>query len=126
MTLIRNPEIGIYGAAISSVASSCTVTIIEMYILTRTLEFERSKTQMIVKPLLATLIMGLAAGVSYNLVSTYLIEGSMATLISIVIAIVVYFLAVIGLKIFDREDYHMLPYGDKIYRILEKIKLVKA
>ena len=81
---------------------------------------------MIVKPVLATLIMGLAAGVSYNLVSTYLIEGSMATLISIVIAIVVYFLAVIGLKIFDREDYHMLPYGDKIYRILEKIKLVKA
>lgn len=126
LILIRNPEIGIYGAAISSVASSCTVTLIEMYILTRTLEFESTKTQMIIKPIIATLIMGFAAGVSYKLISTYLIAGSIATLISIVIAVIVYFLSVLLLKIFDREDYHMLPYGDKIYRILEKMKLVKA
>ena len=72
LILIRNPEIGIYGAAISSVASSCTVTLIEMYILTRTLEFESTKTQMIIKPIIATLIMGFAAGVSYKLISTYL------------------------------------------------------
>lgn len=126
LTLIRNPEIGIYGAAISSVASSCTVTLIEMYILTRALEFESTKMQMIIKPIIATLIMGLAAGISYKLISTYVIAGSIATLISIIIAVMVYFLSVIGLKIFDRDDYHMLPYGDKIYRFLEKIKLVKA
>jgi hypothetical protein len=47
-------------------------------------------------------------------------------LIAILIAVIAYFLAVLGLKIFDREDYHMLPYGDKIYRFLEKVKLVKS
>lgn len=126
LLLIRNSEIGIYGAAISSVVSSCTVTIIEMSILTKILEFESTKTQMIIKPVIATLIMGFATGISYKLISKYLVAGSIATLISIVVAVIVYLFAILALKIFDREDYHMLPYGDKIYKILEKIKIVKA
>ncbi len=125
LTLIRIPEIGIYGAAFSSVASSCTVTLIEMFILTRTLKFDNSKRQMIFKPILATIIMGVAAYISYYLISTYLFKNAIATLIAILIAVIVYLLAVLKLKIFDREDYHMLPYGDKIYKFLEKIKLVK-
>ena len=35
MTLISNPEIGIYGAAISSVAASGIATCIEYFVLTR-------------------------------------------------------------------------------------------
>jgi stage V sporulation protein B len=126
LTLIRNPQIGIYGAAFSSVASSCTVTIIEMFILTKALKFSNSKTQMIFKPILATLIMGIAAYASHWLIATYLFNNAITTLIAILIAVIAYFLAVLGLKIFDREDYHMLPYGDKIYRFLEKVKLVKS
>lgn len=126
LTLIRNPQIGIYGAAISSVASSCTVTMIEMFILTRTLKFDNSKTQMILKPILATLLMGIAAYGAHYIIATYLFNNAITTLIAIFIAVIVYFLAVLGLKIFDRDDYHMLPYGDKIYGVLEKIKLVKS
>lgn len=126
LILIRNPQIGIYGAAISSVASSCTVTIIEMFILTRHLKFDNSKTQMIFKPILATLIMGIAAYGSHWLIATYFFNNAITTLIAIMIAVIAYFLAVLGLKIFDRDDYHMLPYGDKIYHFLEKIKLVKT
>ena len=126
LTLIRNPQIGIYGAAFSSVASSCTVTIIEMLILTRTLKFANSKTQMIFKPLLATLVMGMAAYGSHWLVATYFFNNAITTLIAIFVAVVVYFVAILGLKIFDRDDYHMLPYGDKIYKFLEKLKLVKS
>lgn len=125
LTLIRIPEIGIYGAAFSSVASSCTVTIIEMIILTKSLKFDNSKTQMVFKPILATIIMGVVAYASYHLIATYLFESAITTVIAICIAVIVYLLSVLGLKIFDREDYHMLPYGDKIYKFLEKIKLVK-
>ena len=126
LTLIRNPQIGIYGAAISSVASSCTVTIIEMFILTRHLKFDNNKTQIIFKPILATLIMGIAAYGFHWLIATYLFNNALTTLIAIFVAVIAYFLAVLGLKIFDRDDYHMLPYGDKIYHFLEKIKLVKT
>lgn len=126
LTLIRNPQIGIYGAAISSVASSCTVTIIEMFILTRHLKFDNNKTQIIFKPILATLIMGISAYGSHCLIATYLFNNALTTLIAIFVAVIAYFLAVLGLKIFDRDDYHMLPYGDKIYHFLEKIKLVKT
>lgn len=126
LTLIKIPTIGIFGAAISSVTSSMVVMIIEIYILTKTLTFDSSKTQMIIKPLVASFIMGIVASVSRMLLTNYVVAGRIATLISIMIAILTYIYAVIKLKIFDREDYHMLPYGDKIYKFLEKIKLVKT
>lgn len=126
LLLIRNPQIGIYGAAVSSVLSSMTVMIIEMTILTRYLKFDSTKKQMIFKPILATLLMGITAFLSHKLISNYLIKGSVATLLSIMISIITYFLSVIWLKIFERDDYHMLPYGDKIYKFLEKIKIIKS
>lgn len=126
LILIRNPEVGIFGAAISSVVASMTATMIEIIILNRLIKFDNSKIQMIVKPIIATIFMGVVAFVSYELVSEYIIAGSVATLISIFLAVIAYLFAVLCLNIFDREDYHMLPYGDKIYKVLQKLKLVKS
>ncbi len=125
LTLIRNPEIGVYGAAISSVISSIVVTTIEMIILTRILKFDSNIKEMLVKPIVATTLMGIVAGGTYYLVNTYLVSGAIATFIAIGAAVLVYALAVVKLEVFSREDYHMLPYGDKIHKVLEKIKLVK-
>lgn len=125
LILIRNPDIGIYGAAISSVIASITVTTIEISILTKMLKFDSNKKEMLVKPILATALMGVAAWGTHWLVSTYITSGSIATLVAIVAAVLVYGLAVIKLEVLNREDYHMLPYGDKIHKVLEKIKLVK-
>lgn len=125
LILIRNPEIGIYGAAISSVIASMTATIIELIILNKIMKFDNSKMQMIVKPIIAAIFMGAVALVSYDLVTRYIITGSIATIISIALAVFAYLFAILYLKILDREDYHMLPYGDKIYMFLEKIKIVK-
>lgn len=47
----------------------------------------------------------------------------MATIIAIIIAVIIYLLAVIALKIFSKEDILMIPYGTKIYKILEKLKI---
>ena len=48
---------------------------------------------------------------------------SEATLMAIIIAVITYFLSIVIFKILDRDDYHMLPYGDKIYKFLQKIKI---
>lgn len=125
LILIRNPEIGVYGAAISSVISSIVVMTIEMIILTRILKFDSNIKEMLIKPIFATALMGFAAWGTNYLVSTYIVSGAIATLIAIGIAVLVYAFAVIKLEVFSREDYHMLPYGDKIHKALEKVKLVK-
>ena len=49
----------------------------------------------------------------------------MATIIALIIAVIVYVLSVIVLKIFNEEDILMLPYGQKIYAILVKIGIYK-
>ena len=61
-----------------------------------------------------------------NILIKFIDSSRVVTLLAIATAIISYFLAVIKLKIFEREDYHMLPFGDKIYKVLEKIKLIKA
>ena len=51
--------------------------------------------------------------------------GNMVTLISILVAVLVYTLAIIALKVFTKEEILMIPYGQKICRVLEKIGVYK-
>lgn len=125
LLLIRNPQIGIYGAAISSVAASLTAMIINLVVLRNKINLDTNKTQLILKPILATAFMGAVAFLSQYYLTTYFIKGRMATVITILLAVIAYIFAVLSFKIFDRDDYHMLPFGDKIYKFLQKIKIVK-
>ena len=125
LLLIRNPQIGIYGAAISSVAASLTAMIINLIVLRNNIKLDTNKTQLILKPILATAFMGAVAFLSQYYLTTYFIKGRMATVITILVAVIAYIFAVLSFKIFDRDDYHMLPFGDKIYKFLQKIKIVK-
>lgn len=52
-----------------------------------------------------------------------IIAGKLATILAIVFAVVIYALAVVVLKIFTKEEVQMIPAGDKICRILTKLKI---
>lgn len=126
LILIPNPHIGIFGAAISSVIAAMTATIINLVVLLKMIKLDSGINQTVIKPILAVSIMGICAYFSYDVLGRFISSSSINTLIAIFVAVVIYFLAILVLKIFDRDDYHMLPYGDKIYKFLEKIKLVKG
>lgn len=123
LTLI--PTIGINGAVIGSIASSLTAMIIEIVWLYKTLKLDINYNQTLVKPLIATLFMGGVSILSYKVILILFNHASIATVLAILIAVIVYFFGIIIFKVFDREDWHMLPYGDKIYKFLGKLKLVK-
>lgn len=121
LILVSKPEIGIYGAAISSICASLTTMFVELYVLNKHLKVEGNKVQMILKPVVAVTVMGIITIFAHKLISNYLITGSLATLFSIVIAVITYGAMILKLRVFSKDDYHMLPYGDKIYKFL-KIK----
>ena len=50
-------------------------------------------------------------------------NGNISTVISLGIAVAVYLLMIILLKIFSEEEIFMIPYGKKIYAILKKHRL---
>ena len=58
----------------------------------------------------------------YLLLNGIIIER-LATILAIVVAVIVYAISVIILKIFTKEEIKMLPAGPKIVKILEKIKI---
>lgn len=126
LVLIRIPEIGINGAAIGSVCCHLVATCIGFTVLRKNIKLDTNFMQFILKPVAATGIMTIATILSENILGKIISSSRVITLFAIIIAIISYLIAVVRLKIFEREDYHMLPFGDKIYKFLEKIKLVKA
>lgn len=122
VTLIPNPNFGIYGAAIGSVACHLVAFCIAITALRKSIKLNLTFSKFVVKPIIATAIMGICSYFIYSILSGIIIER-LATIIAIVVAVIIYVLAVIVLKIFTKEEFKMMPAGDKIVKILEKIKI---
>ena len=60
-------------------------------------------------------------GLYINIIN--IIGSKLATVISLVIAVVTYGLSVAILKVLTKEEILMLPLGSKIYKILNKLKI---
>ena len=122
ITLIPNPNIGIYGACIGSVACHLVAFLIAFTSLKRNIKFKLPFSKFVIKPIIASGIMGICSYFTYVILKGIIIER-MATIIAIFVAIVIYILAVVVLKIFSKEEFLALPAGNKIIRILEKLKI---
>ncbi len=124
LILIPNPNIGIYGAAISSVTASAVAMIINITVLRKTIKLDMNIYKTVINPVIATCLMGAIAYFTHYFVNS-ICGNAIATICAILIAVVTYFVLLVVMNIFEKEDYKMLPYGDKIYSFLAKIKLVK-
>ncbi len=125
--LLLIPIEGIYenGAAIGSVLCHIVSFTIVYNVLKRTVKLDFRISQMVIKPLLVTILMSVISYASYKGILALGMSSMLATIVGIVVAVVVYGIFVILFKILTREDIDMLPSGDKIYRILQKMKIYK-
>lgn len=95
---------------------------IAMTSLKKNIKLDLTFLKFVIKPILATAIMGIC---SYFIYSNLLgiINGKLATIIAIIIAIFIYALAIIALKVFKKEEILMMPAGNKICKLLERLKI---
>lgn len=121
LLLVPNPAFGVNGAAIGSVACHLVAFCIAFTVLRKNVKLDLTVGKFLVKPLIATLIMGVCSYFLYSKVILGIIAGKWATILSILFAIIIYGLAVVALKILDKEEIYMIPFGKKIYKILEKL-----
>lgn len=119
--LIQIPEIGVNGAAIGSILNNIVAFIISYIMLSKTIKLNIKLTKFIIKPTLATIIMCLCSYSLYLILITKGVQEKMVTIISLVFAVGIYGISIIILKIFNKEEFRMIPYGDKIYNMLEKL-----
>lgn len=122
--LIRNPDINIYGAAISSFVSQLICFIITFRVTKKEINLKIDFTKNILKPIIAGTIMGIVILVIYKLLESF-ISNTILTTLSIGIGAIVYAIAIAYIKVLDKDEILALPMGGKIYKLLTKVKIYK-
>ena len=122
LVLLPIPQLNVYGAAIGSIACHAVAFIIVFCVLKKYVKLDLPFKKFVVKPFLATGIMGVCSYTTFTLLNG-INFGNKATIISIILAVIIYLASVVVLKIYNKEDIYMLPKGEKIYKILEKLKI---
>lgn len=118
--LIQIPEIGVYGAAIGSIINNIVAFALSYIVLIKTIKLDIKFGKCVIKPIIATIIMGICSYYTYLLLEG-IISMRIATIIAIIVAIVIYALSLLALKVLDKEEMKMIPYGAKIVKILENV-----
>lgn len=124
LILIPIPQIGAAGAAIATAVCHLIAFFIGFSVLQKNINLNLGIKKFIVKPLIATLMMGICS-YSLNLFLSGIYTENVVTIISIILAIIIYILSILALKIFTEDEIFMIPYGQKVYKILKKLKIYK-
>ena len=110
---------GVAGAALATVVCHMVAFFISFYILKRKTHIKIDFNKFVIKPIIASTMMAICSYYSYEMLKGIIIED-MATILSIIFAIIIYIISIIILKVFKKEEILMIPHGEKIYNILEK------
>lgn len=106
--LLPNPQINIYGAAISETLCYLFATVCVIIYLRVKVGLKIDSTGCLIKPLAAGMLMTLCITLAVIFASN-VFAGSFGTLLLIAAAGVVYFAALFALKAFDRSELSFLP-----------------
>lgn len=123
--LVPIPKIGVNGAAIGTIACNVIACLIGFIVLKKNMTIEFKFSKYIIKPIIATFIMSVCSYAIY-IILLKILSLKIAAIIAICLAIVIYVLAIVSLKVFTKEEIYMIPYGQKIYGVLTKMGIYKT
>ena len=124
LILISNPNIGIYGASISSFVYQIITFLICYKVLNKCVNMNIKFNTHIIKPVISGIGMGIIVFFSYKLFNNIL-GNTISTIISIILGAISYCLLILFTKTLTKEDIMMIPYGTKIYDVLIRFKIYK-
>ena len=124
--VVVQPGIGIYGAPMGNILCFGLCLALDLVVIARVIPKRPAYLPIFVKPLLASLVMGGAAWAVNGLLTRLLSHGgelsrmgcALTVFLSIGVAMVVYIVLVVALRIISRDDLALMPKGDKIARLL--------
>lgn len=120
--LISNPKINIYGAVISSIICQGLSFFICLHYLNKQIKLELNLKNHLLKPIFASVIMGAIVYLMYYMLIN-ITSNSISTIVSICIGIIIYVILIFIMKMLNKEDIYMIPFGTKLYKILVKLKI---
>lgn len=115
--LVGNHDINIKGAPIGTLCCFATVSLLNMIFIRRVIPAPPNFLRAFAKPLAASVCMGAGAWAACGLASRY-VGPRLGCLVGIAAGMALYFVLIILLKVFSKDDLALMPKGDKIARIL--------
>jgi stage V sporulation protein B len=120
--LISNPSINIQGAVISTIVCYMAASAIDLYflvILTKTkIDFAG-----MLKPLLGSIVMGIACFGVYNVFSTFTGSNAVRVLVSVLFGMIVYLITMIFIKGLNYSDLLSMPMGNRLVKFLKRFNI---
>lgn len=111
------PSINVKGATIGTVLAYMIAYALDLYYVRKYLRLHFNVRTFLIKPLIASVPMGLAASFSHRLFSLYF-GNRLSTLLAILIAVVVYGVLLIVTGGVTKEELNRMPGGRRIARFL--------
>jgi len=125
MLLVSIPEININGAPIGTLLCYTTVMALNLKDIKKVANIKYEFSDFVLRPLVSAIVMGFAAIVTYDFAER--IAGS--NLIGLgaagIVAVLVYLAMMFMVKGIKREDVLLLPKGEGILRLFQKMRLMK-
>ncbi len=116
-TLTSVASLNVKGAAIGTVVAYMIAAGLDIYWLKRLLKIKFDIKSLLIKPLITAIIMGVTAKFSHMWLVTK-IGNSLATVIAILVAMLVYGVVLILIGAITREEIEKLPKGKKLSRFI--------
>jgi stage V sporulation protein B len=121
--LVAQPEINIYGAPVGTLVSYIIMALMDFVFICTTLKQTPRAIKALARPVVASALMGLAAWAVYGIMGRVIGTDSYMGLaasagIAIIVAVVVYVISVIALRVITKEDMSLIPGGEKVAKIL--------
>ena len=112
------------GAAYSTVACYAVIVTLNIIALVRNSGVMPSIWKTLGKPVIAGVLCMITAMVSASLLTAVVGSLIVKLAISVILAAFVYIFVLFALKTLTKEDINLLPKGEKIAKVLEKLKLL--
>lgn len=123
-TLTAIPQINVFGSALGTVSAYLIAVLIELSYIKKSMYIRFSTKEFFIKPLITVITMFVVVKLGYGLLDG-IIGGNLATIVSIAIGAVVYVLVLLFIGGIRKEEILTMPKGDKIYRLLRKLNLMR-
>ena len=123
-TLTAIPEINVIGSALGTVTAYFVAAMLELIYIKKAMNMRLSVKTFFIKPLIIVLIMFISVKLSYSFMIGML-GNTLSTAVSIAIGGIIYIIFTIALGGIRKKELLSMPKGDKVYKVLKKLKLMK-
>ncbi|MFR0019402.1 putative polysaccharide biosynthesis protein [Paraclostridium bifermentans] len=123
-TLTAIPEINVIGSALGTVTAYFVAAMLELIYIKKAMNMRLSVKTFFIKPLIIVLIMFISVKLSYSFM-VGMLGNTLSTVVSIAIGGIIYIIFTIALGGIRKKELLSMPKGDKVYKVLKKLKLMK-